>query len=408
MVFSVFSVLLWLKSKMIRTDSPGEWIDAAPVADTFDPDSTRSRSPVMDDKQLLFAYGTLRSEQVQRETYGRTLQGRKDGLPQYRLGRLRISDPDVLAKSGQEYHPIAVKTGSPNDLVEGTVFEITQAELEQADMYEVSDYKRVQETLASGAQAWVYVAKQEATTSTVAANIAKIKARMAAACKHAGRDAHEVRLLLATKTVGPDRIKEAFRCGEHLIAENKVQEIKLKHEALRELPFEQHYIGHLQTNKVKEILRYGVHCIETLDRISLAEELHKRLSAENRTIEVLIQVNTSDEASKFGVPPAEAVDFVRQVAAFPTLRIKGLMTIGLFSSDHDKVRACFKRLSAIRQQVIASAIPGVEMKEMSMGMSGDLEIAIEEGATIIRVGTAIFGAREYPDSYYWDEDKAVK
>ena len=357
---------------------------------------------------LLFSYGTLQLPKVQQETYGRLLQGRKDALPHYRVGRLRISDPDVLAKSGQEYHPIAVKTGSPNDLVEGTVFEVTPAELARADQYEVDDYKRVQETLASGEQAWVFVAKQEATASTVAANIARIKARMAAACKQAGRDPGEVRLLLATKTVEPERIKEAFRCGEHLIAENKVQEIKLKQEALRGLPFEQHYIGHLQTNKVKEILRYDVRCIETLDRIGLAEELHKRLSAEKRTIEVLVQVNTSNEASKFGVQPAEAVDFVRQVAAFPTLHIKGLMTIGLFSSDHDKVRACFKRLSVIRRQVVDSRIPGVEMKEMSMGMSGDLEIAIEEGATIIRVGTAIFGARVYPDSYYWNEGKAMK
>nr|WP_154200209.1 YggS family pyridoxal phosphate-dependent enzyme [Ancylomarina sp. 16SWW S1-10-2] len=213
--------------------------------------------------------------------------------------------------------------------------------------------------------------------------------------------------MLATKTVEPERIKEAFKCGETLIAENKVQEIKQKFEGLKNFSHEQHFIGHLQTNKIKEILKYNISCIQTIDRMSLAEKLHNRLTLENKTMDVLIQINTSNEESKFGYAPSESLNFVKEVAKFKTLKIKGLMTIGLFSSDKEKVRACFKLLKSIQQDIINAQIPNVEMNELSMGMSGDLEIAIEEGATIIRVGTAIFGERQYPDSYYWNENSEI-
>lgn len=188
-----------------------------------------------------------------------------------------------------------------------------------------------------------------------------------------------------------------------MIAENKVQELKEKFEALKEIPHINHFIGHLQTNKIKDILKYNVSCIQSLDRIDLAEKLHQRLQTENKTIEVLIQVNTSNEESKFGINPDNVIELVKQVAELETLKIKGLMTIGLFSAETEKVRSCFQLLKNIQQQIIALKIPNVEMKELSMGMSGDLETAIEEGATIIRVGTAIFGQRIYPDSYYWNE-----
>ena len=121
-------------------------------------------------------------------------------------------------------------------------------------------------------------------------------------------------------------------------------------------------------------------------------------------MEVLIQVNTSNEESKFGVSPDKAIALVQEVAQFETLKIKGLMTIGLFSAETEKVRHCFRLLKHLQEQIIALQLPNVEMKELSMGMSGDLETAIEEGATIVRVGTAIFGQRSYPDSYYWNEN----
>jgi len=236
-------------------------------------------------------------------------------------------------------------------------------------------------------------------------NLEIINDRIKTACEKAGRNKDEIRLLLATKTVSAEHIKTALENGYPLIAENKVQELKEKYEALKDTPHENHFIGHLQTNKIKDILRYDVVCVQSLDRLDLAEKLHQRLLSEGKTIEVLIQVNTSDEESKFGVHPEEAVELTRKIAEFTTLKIKGLMTIGLFSAETEKVRQCFKILKNLQQEIISQNIPNVEMKELSMGMSGDLETAIEEGATIVRVGTAVFGARVYPDSYYWNEGK---
>lgn len=235
-------------------------------------------------------------------------------------------------------------------------------------------------------------------------NIAIIQERINNACKENGRNPDEVKLLLATKTVPAERIKIALQAGHTLIAENKVQELKEKYEVLKEIPHTNHFIGHLQTNKIKDLLKYGVSCIQSLDRLDLAEKIHQRLQFENKTIEVLIQVNTSFEESKFGVSPDNVIQLVKQVAQLETLKIKGLMTIGLFSAETEKVRKCFRLLKDIQQQIIALNIPNVEMQELSMGMSGDMESAIAEGATIIRVGTAIFGQRIYPDSYYWNEN----
>lgn len=234
-------------------------------------------------------------------------------------------------------------------------------------------------------------------------NLEIINQRIKNACEKVGRNVDEVKLLLATKTVSVERIKIALENGQTLIAENKVQELKEKYEDLKEIPHENHFIGHLQTNKIKDILKYDVRCVQSVDRLDLAEKLHQRLLFEGKTIEVLIQVNTSDEESKFGIHPDFAIDLVKKVAEFETLKIKGLMTIGLFSAETEKVRACFKILKNLQQEIILQNIPNVEMNELSMGMSGDLETAIEEGSTMVRVGTAVFGARIYPDSYYWDE-----
>lgn len=236
-------------------------------------------------------------------------------------------------------------------------------------------------------------------------NLTLINNRIKKACNQSGRNIDEVRLLLATKTVSAERIKVALEHGQTLIAENKVQELKEKYEDLKDMPHENHFIGHLQTNKIKDILKYDVTCIQSLDRLELAEKLHQKLLAENRTMDVLIQVNTSNEESKFGIDPDKAIELTRKISNYSTLKIKGLMTIGLFSAETNKVRACFKILKDLQQDIITENIPNVEMKELSMGMSGDLETAIEEGATIVRVGTAVFGARIYPDSYYWDEGK---
>lgn len=236
-------------------------------------------------------------------------------------------------------------------------------------------------------------------------NLSLIKERINKACQQNGRNPDEVKLLLATKTVPAERIKIAIEAGNTLIAENKIQELKEKYDALKNVRHTNHFIGHLQTNKIKDLLKCNVSCVQSLDRMDLAEKLHNRLQPENKTIEVLIQVNTSFEDSKFGINPDSAIGFVKQVAQLETLKIKGLMTIGLFSAEAEKVRQCFRLLKDIQQQIIALKVPNVEMQELSMGMSSDLEIAIAEGATIVRVGTAIFGQRPTPDSYYWDENK---
>lgn len=234
-------------------------------------------------------------------------------------------------------------------------------------------------------------------------NLNVILKRIENACINAGRNPKEVKLLMATKTVSADRIKIALQTGQTLIAENKVQEVKEKYEDLKNIPHTSHFIGHLQTNKIKDILKYGVQCVQSVDRLDLAEKLHQKLLAEEREMDILIQVNTSNEESKFGVSPENTLDLVKEISTLSTLKIKGLMTIGLFSSDEERVRTCFQLLKNLQQKITNLNLPNVEMKELSMGMSGDLEIAIQEGATIVRVGTAIFGERIYPDSHYWNE-----
>lgn len=236
-------------------------------------------------------------------------------------------------------------------------------------------------------------------------NLKHIVSRIEKACARSGRLVEEVKLLLATKTVSAQRIKTALNAGQQLIGENKVQEIKEKYEELKEVSHDTHFIGHLQSNKIKDVLKYNVNCIQSLDRWELAEKLQHRLELEQKEIDVMIQVNTSAEESKFGVEPDKALELTRRVAELKNMRIKGLMTIGLFSAEPEKIRSCFRLLKNIQKQIITEQITGVEMNELSMGMSSDLEIAIEEGATIVRVGTAIFGKRIYSDNYYWNEEQ---
>lgn len=239
---------------------------------------------------------------------------------------------------------------------------------------------------------------------TILHNLATVQTRIDIACNKVNRNPADVRLLLATKTVDAALIAIAIGAGYPLIAENKVQELKAKDDLLAVVKHENHFIGHLQTNKIKDVLRHGVTCIQSVDRYDLALKLNQRLATMGNTIDILIQVNTSAEPSKFGIAPHLLLHLVQQIAMLPQLRIKGLMTIGLFSTDLDKVRTCYRLLRQLQNEVDALQIAGVQMTELSMGMSGDIEIAIAEGATIVRVGTAVFGARQYPDSYYWNEN----
>ena len=237
--------------------------------------------------------------------------------------------------------------------------------------------------------------------SFIIENIANIKYRIRVAAEFSNRNPAEIKLLLATKTVSAQNIITAIETGETIIGENKIQELKDNYEELKNTPHQTHFIGHLQTNKVKEVTKYA-DCIQSVDRLDLAEKLQSRLEFEDKTIDVFIQVNTSYEASKFGVSPENTLTFAQQVKQLDRLNIKGLMTIGLFSAETEKVRKCFQLLKNIQIQMLEKDFP---VYELSMGMSNDLETAIEEGSTIIRIGTAIFGKRPYPDSYYWNDNK---
>jgi pyridoxal phosphate enzyme (YggS family) len=201
-----------------------------------------------------------------------------------------------------------------------------------------------------------------------------------------------VGILLATKTVAPGPIRQALRAGGRVIGENRVQEMTAKAPELAELVHETHLIGPLQRNKARAAAACA-DCVQTVADLRLAERL-AALAADSAALAVMIQVNTSGEATKAGCPPAEAPDLAEAVATLPGLRLRGFMTVGLNSPDSAAVARSYATLRAIRDQVLAAAIPGAAgARELSMGMSGDLEIAIAEGSTMVRVGSAVFGPR---------------
>jgi len=234
----------------------------------------------------------------------------------------------------------------------------------------------------------------------IAAALARVRSAIATACSSCGRSPDTVRLLPVTKTVPAVRVREAVAAGLTEFGENKVQEARAKAEALADLPIVWSVIGHLQTNKAKYVARFASE-FQALDSLHVAEALERRLAVERRQLDVLVQVNTSGEDSKFGLSPDDVSRFVRYLPAYSHLRIRGLMTLAIFSSDVVRVRRCFALLRNLRDQLRQSAPAGLAFDELSMGMSGDFTVAIEEGATVVRVGQAIFGPRPLPDSHYW-------
>jgi len=231
-------------------------------------------------------------------------------------------------------------------------------------------------------------------------NLAAVHARIAAACQRVGRDPAGVRLLPVSKTKPDASLRMAYAAGCRVLGENKPQEAYRKWEAMQDLTdLQWSVIGHLQTNKAKLVARFASE-FQALDSLRVAEALERRLQAEGRGLDVFVQVNTSGEASKYGLPPDEVAAFLRELPAFPALRVRGLMTLALFSAEAERVRECFVLLRGLRDRLRQEAPDGIGLDELSMGMSGDYEIAIEEGATVVRVGQAIFGARATPDAYY--------
>lgn len=234
------------------------------------------------------------------------------------------------------------------------------------------------------------------SASTMAERLAAIRRRMAEACARASRDPASVALLPVSKTFEPDAIREAAALGLRRFGENKTQEIHRKAAPLADLDLQWVMIGHLQTNKAKEAARDAAE-VQSLDRLELAHALQRRLEGLDRSLDVLVQVKTSPEPSKAGLPPEALPDFLRAVACeCPALRVQGLMTMAVNSDDAAAVRACFAQLRQLRDRVRGEGIPDVSLERLSMGMSGDFELAIEEGATEVRIGSALFGARAYP------------
>lgn len=237
--------------------------------------------------------------------------------------------------------------------------------------------------------------------SDLRANLDAIRARIAAACTSAGRDPAGVRLLPVSKTVDEARLRQAYAIGLHELGENKVQEALAKSEAMADLPdLRWVLIGHLQTNKARYAARFASE-FQALDSLRVAEALERRLQIEGRSLDVYVQVNTSGEASKYGLAPDAVSAYLQALGAYPALRVRGLMTLAVFSAEAARVRRCFVQLRELRDRLRQDTTVGDSLNELSMGMSGDFEIAIEEGATVVRVGQAIFGARSTPDSVYW-------
>jgi len=230
----------------------------------------------------------------------------------------------------------------------------------------------------------------------IAANLALVRARIAAACQNAGRPPESVELLPVSKTRPASDVLAAYAAGCRRFGENKAQEAEAKAAELAHVAdLEWVMIGHLQSNKAKLVARFASE-FQALDSLPLAAELDRRLHAEGRQLDVLIQVNSSAEDSKFGLPPEQVPAFASALTSFDALRVRGLMTLALPSPVAEQVRACFVRMQQVQADLREQGITGQSYDELSMGMSGDFELAIEHGATVVRVGTAIFGQRSYP------------
>jgi pyridoxal phosphate enzyme (YggS family) len=233
---------------------------------------------------------------------------------------------------------------------------------------------------------------------SIANNVAAVRERIAQAASRGGRDPESITLMAVSKTVEPERIKEAYAAGLRVFGENRVQEFEGKSAALSALKDAQwHLIGHLQSNKAKKAAEL-FHGVDSVDSLRLAEKLNQAAAETNKKLEVLIEIKVGQEESKAGIPldsPA-LEDLLRAAPQLESLQIRGLMTVPPFNDDPEGARPYFRLLRDLRDQIAARSLPGIQMDVLSMGMSHDFEIAIEEGSTCVRVGTAIFGTRPKP------------
>ena len=223
----------------------------------------------------------------------------------------------------------------------------------------------------------------------LADNLEKVRQRIRAACDRADREPNSVMLLAVSKTHPPETVKAAADCGQIFFGENKVQEAKAKIPLCPGI-LRWHFIGHLQSNKCRDAVEL-FEMIQSVDSLSLAQEINKRAEQTAKRMPVLIEVNVAGEASKFGCQPERLLAELKELNALPRLEIRGLMTVPPWSPEAEASRPHFRRLRELKQR--AEQVLGAPLPHLSMGMSGDFEIAIEEGATIVRVGTALFGPR---------------
>jgi len=228
---------------------------------------------------------------------------------------------------------------------------------------------------------------------SISENIDYIRRRITSAALKAGRNPEEIRLVAVSKTQPAGAVVEAAQAGQSLFGENYVQELTAKAAEVTK-PVEWHFIGSLQSNKVKYLVDL-VTMIHSVDRLSLAEEISRQWGKAGKSCDILLEVNIAGEATKGGATVEALLALTRDVARLPHLRIRGLMTMPPFFDEPEVARPWFRELRRLSGVIDAAGIPGVEMKELSMGMSGDFEAAIEEGATLVRVGTALFGERSY-------------
>ena len=224
-------------------------------------------------------------------------------------------------------------------------------------------------------------------------NLAKVEENIQKACDRAGRDRSEVTLIAVSKTKPVEMLQEIYDEGIRVFGENKVQELTDKYEVM---PQDIHWqmIGHLQRNKVKYIID-KVDLIHSVDSIRLAETIDKEAAKKNVIVNILIEVNVAKEDTKFGLMPEEVEDFVREIAKFEHIRVKGLMTIAPFVENPEKNRTVFADLRKLSVDIAKKNVDNVNVSILSMGMTNDYEVAIEEGSTMVRVGTGLFGARNY-------------
>jgi hypothetical protein len=233
---------------------------------------------------------------------------------------------------------------------------------------------------------------------SIADNVAQVRERIARAAARVGRKEDSIMLMAVSKTVKPEQIKEAYAAGLRIFGENRVQEFEGKSTALSELKdAEWHLIGHLQSNKARKAAEL-FHAVDSVDSLRLAEKLNQSAADSNKKLQVLIEIKVGEEESKAGIPldSPELETLLESAAKLENLQIRGLMTVPPFTEDPEGARPYFRLLRDLRDHIAARKLPGIQMDVLSMGMSHDFEVAIEQGSTCVRVGSAIFGARPKP------------